>query len=263
MDITTGIGAVGTSDVNWAVKYVGDYDIPYWPELVPRGQPRQAETTIDIIANPGNSRCSNAFKSAFSGHTIVKGQCPGPANVTNNLLRQHSKDSDYTLEKAMADAQNIIGVHSAAFFENLNVKNVLYFFDEPSISNALFDYVSWWSTLFSDIRQKFPEHSIRSGVHTCWPPDWKVLYGSDVNIISFNATHAYEAKGRGEKIVAWGVPTLDEAGKPLPLEHVLSYIRDFRPGDFVTPECGLSFKTEEECKLTLGVLQEVAEFLRH
>ncbi len=257
----TGVGAVPFWKVEEAVDYVRGYSVPYYPECVPLGEAwRQVETVLNIIANPGNLRCAEAFKSNFSGYLGVKGQCPGPASIVGTLMLQH-KEPEYTLENALADAVPIIRKHASSQLTDLKVKDVLFVLDEPGISRAGFDYLPIWEAIFGEIREKFPKLSFKFGVHTCWPPDWRVLYGSAVDMISFNAAHAYSSEGRNNKSIMWGVPTVNEDGNTLLLEETLSYIKDFRPGDMISPQCGLAYKTEKECKFTLEVLQKAANAL--
>ena len=207
--IVTQIGSLPLRDPVEAVAYSLRHDIPFLPEL-----PLLGDAMLSYIKNPGELSCLSEFKKhAFE---VVKVQAIGPATL---ILSGYDPD----------EALLRIYRHVEAILEGLRAEEIILFLDEPALGQVGFDYEELWAPIFSD----FP---VVPGVHVCGNMQWDLLFRSElIEIISFDASR-YDITRyypRGEKRIAWGIT--DPA-----------QIRDFRPGDLITPPCGLSPKFYEK-----------------
>ena len=162
--IVTQIGSLPYDDVDQAVQYSLRHDIPFLPEL-----PKLGDAMLDYIKSPGHMSCLNTFKQKVDGRDQVKIQCVGPATL---ILSGYSED------EAIARACE----HVAALVDGLHVENIILFLDEPALGQVGFDYQRLWSPLF----QSF---DVASGIHTCGNMNCDELFGSDIDIISFEVRH--------------------------------------------------------------------------
>ena len=72
--LTTQIGSLPFSDVDQAVVYSLEHDIPFLPEL-----PALGDAMLDYVKHPGDLSCLAAFKR--NRFETVKVQCIGPATL--------------------------------------------------------------------------------------------------------------------------------------------------------------------------------------
>lgn len=222
----TQIGSLPLRDPKKAVAYSLRYDIPFLPEL-----PLLGDAMLSYIKRPGELSCLSEFKKhAFE---VVKVQVIGPATL---ILAGYDPD----------EALLRIYRHVEVILDGLKAKEIILFLDEPALGQAGFDYEELWSAIFSD----FP---VIRGVHVCGNMQWDLLLRSKVvEIISFDASR-YDITlyyPRNEKKIAWGIT--DPA-----------QVKDFRPGDLLTPPCGLSptMYTEEDLERVLSLLRTTAQKL--
>lgn len=203
--VVTQIGSLPLRHPKAAVEYSLRHDIPFLPEL-----PLLGDAMLSYIKNPGELSCLSEFKR-HEFH-VVKVQAVGPATL---ILSGYDPD----------EALLRIYRHVEAILEGLRAEEVILFLDEPALGQAGFDYEELWRPIFSD----FP---VVPGVHVCGNMQWDLLFKSDVvEIIGFDASR-YDITlyyPRNGKRIAWGIT---DPGQ----------IRDFQPGDLITPPCGLSPK---------------------
>ena len=225
----TQIGSLPYEDVNQAVEYSLQHDIPFLPEL-----PKLGDAMLDYAKQPGQLSCLRRFQERVEGFDTVKVQCIGPATL---ILSGYSED------EAIARAYQ----HIAAILDGLRVGNVILFLDEPALGQVGFDYKRLWSALF----ESFP---VTPGVHVCGNMNWDDLFHSDVEIISFDASQyditKYPAYRNGKRI-AWGVQGREN-------------VKDFREGDLLTLPCGMGpkFHTPADCDASLKKLVEISNRLQ-
>jgi len=224
--IVTQIGSLPFTDVDEAVAYSLEHDIPFLPELTARG-----DAMTEYIKTPGNLSCLAAFKR--NRFETVKVQCIGPAT-----LIQGRYDED--------DAVARIYAHVEAILDGLAAGEIILFLDEPGLGYVGFDYVRLWEPIF----ESFP---VTRGVHTCGNMQWDQMLSAPLDIVSFDAskfdiTRYYNERARR---IAWGI---DDA----------SQIRDYRIGDLVTGPCGLPHLTHtpQDAWDRLHLLQRAADSLR-
>ena len=219
----TQIGSLPFTDVNRAVAYSLEHDIPFLPELTALG-----DAMLQYVKNPGSLSCL----AAFTQHSFetVKVQSIGPAT-----LIQSGYDED--------DAMARIYAHVEAILDKLDAQETILFLDEPALGYAGFDYRRLWAPLF----ESFP---VIRGVHICGNMQWDQLFDAEIDIISFDAskydiTRYYEE--RHGKRISWGI---DTAGQ----------VRDGRPGDLITLPCGMPHTayTEAQADQCLQVLRAAA-----
>ena len=222
--LITQIGSLPFTDVEQAVGYSLEHDIPFLPELTALG-----DAMLHYIQEPGSLSCLEAFKRHQFG--TVKVQCIGPATLV-----QSGYDED--------DAISRIYTHIEVILDGLRAEETILFLDEPALGYAGFDYQRLWAPLF----ESFP---VVRGVHVCGNMQWDQMFDAEIDVISFDAskhdvTKYYES--RNGKSIAWGIE------RP---EHV----RDYQPGDLITLPCGMPHRayTEEQAAERFGVLRETAE----
>ncbi|MEA3226912.1 MAG: hypothetical protein U9Q07_13255 [Planctomycetota bacterium] len=224
--ITTQVGSLPHDDVDEAVEYSLRHDIPFLPEL-----PKVGDAMMDYIENPGNMSCLETFKKKISGRKTVKIQCVGPATL---ILGGYDQN----------DAFSRAYQHIDALINGLDVENIILFLDEPALGHAGFDYKQLWSPLFESFDVMF-------GVHVCGNMNWDELFGSEIDIISFDASKfditRYPGYRNGKRI-AWGVETAEDA-------------KDFQDGDLLTPPCGMGpkFFNTDDCETVLSNLSEFSK----
>ena len=210
--VITQIGSLPLRDPKVAVKYSLRHDIPFLPEL-----PLLGDAMLSYIKDPGHLSTLAEFKK--HRFDSVKVQVIGPATL---ILSGYDPD----------EALLRIYRHVEAIMEGLRAEEVILFLDEPALGQAGFDFEELWRPIFSD----FP---VIPGVHVCGNMQWDLLFKSDViEIISFDAsrydiTRYYPRHG---KRIAWGITDP-------------SQIKDFHPGDLITPPCGLSPKFYDHADL--------------
>ncbi|MGQ9700602.1 MAG: hypothetical protein ACUVQS_06060 [Candidatus Bipolaricaulaceae bacterium] len=222
----TQIGSLPLKDPKEAVAYSLRHEIPFLPEL-----PLLGDAMLSYIKRPGELSTLVEFKK----HTfqVVKIQAVGPATL---IL------SGYDPEEAVLRVWR----HVEVILDGLKAKEIILFLDEPALGQAGFDYEELWRAIFPD----FP---VIPGVHVCGNMQWDLLFRSKtVEIISFDAsrydvTLYYPREGKN---VAWGITTPTQ-------------VKDFRPGDLLTPPCGLSpvSYTPGDLERVLALLQEAAKNL--
>ncbi len=223
----TQIGSLPFSDVQRAVAYSLQHEIPFLPELTARG-----DAMLTYIKDPGNLSCLTEFKR--HRFDIVKVQCIGPAT-----LFQSGYDED--------DGISRIYHHIEAILDGLRAEEILLFLDEPALGYAGFDYQRLWAPLF----ESFP---VVRGIHVCGNMQWDRLFDAEIDIISFDASKyditRYYSSRKGKKI-AWG---MEEAEN----------IADYRAGDLITLPCGMPHRaySEEQADQRRDLLREAAAVLR-
>lgn len=198
----TQIGSLPLADVEEAVAYSLRHEIPFLPEL-----PLLGDAMLSYIKNPGQLSTLRAFKRhRFS---TVKVQAIGPATL---ILAGYEE----------GEALLRIYRHIETILDGLVADEVILFLDEPALGQTGFDFRRLWEPLFADL-------PVVRGVHVCGNMQWDLLFSSQLDIVSCDAsrydiTRYYPRHG---KRVGWGI--LDP-----------SQVRDLQPGDLVTPPCGLS-----------------------
>ena len=223
----TQIGSLPFTDVDAAVRYSLQHDIPFLPELTALG-----DGMTEYIKNPGTLTCLKAFKARR--FEAVKIQCIGPAT-----LIQGKYDED--------DAVMRVYQHVEAILDGLQAEEIILFLDEPSLGYVGFDFVRLWEPIFSS----FP---VTRGVHTCGNMQWDQLFAAPIDIISFDASmfdiKKYYADRQGKRI-AWGITDV-------------SQVTDYQPGDLITGPCGLPHLTNDEPAAhdRLAMLKRAADTLR-
>jgi len=224
--LVTQIGSLPFTDVDRAVEYSLEHEIPFLPELTALG-----DGMTDYIKNPGHLSCLEAFKARR--YEIAKVQCIGPATL---IQGQYAED----------DALMRVYQHVEAVLEGLRAEEIILFLDEPSLGYVGFDFVRLWEPIFDS----FP---VTRGVHTCGNMQWDQLIRAPIDIISFDASlydiSKYYVDREGKRI-AWGITEVDQ-------------VTDFRPGDLLTGPCGLPHLTHDAASADerLAMLQQAAKRL--
>ena len=226
--IITQIGSLPYDDIDKALEYSLQHDIPFLPEL-----PKLGDAMLDYIKKPGHMSCLDGFKRKVDGCETVKVQCIGPATL---VLSGYSEDD------AVARAYE----HISAVLDGLNVGRIILFLDEPALGHAGFDYQQLWAALFGSFDVTF-------GVHVCGNMNWDELFRSELDIISFDASKYDITKYpqyRNGKRIAWGIQTIDD-------------VKDFQEGDLLTLPCGMGpkFYSTEDCQISLKNLVDISHEL--
>ena len=225
--LTTQIGALPFSDIDQAVAYSLEHDIPFLPELTALG-----DAMLVYVKDPGKLSCLAAFKR--NRFETVKVQCIGPAT-----LRSCGYDED--------DAISRIYRHIEAILDGLEAEETILFLDEPALGHVGFEYQRLWEPLF----ESFP---VVRGVHVCGNMQWDQLFEAEIDIVSFDASKYDITKyyaSRGKTKIAWGIESVEHA-------------RDVVSGDLITLPCGMPHITysEDQAGQRFDLLREAAAALR-
>lgn len=219
----TQLGSLPFRDVDRAIAYSLQHEIPFLPELIALG-----DAMLEYIKNPGQLSCLEKFKE--HEFETVKVQCIGPAT----LISAGYEENDALLR---------IYTHIEGILDNLRAQEIILFLDEPSLGYVGFDFERLWAPIFKSF-------AVIRGVHVCGNMQWDLLFNTDIDIISFDASK-YDItkyyKNRKGKCIAWGIQKAED-------------IKDFQKGDLITPPCGLGTKlfTEADAFAKLAQLQEIA-----
>ena len=225
--IVTQIGSLPFSDVDGAIEYSLQHDIPFLPELTALG-----DAMLEYVKTPGKLACLEAFKR--HRFKTVKVQCIGPATL---IQSKYEED----------DAVMRVYQHVEAILDGLQAEEIILFLDEPALGYVGFDYLRLWEPIFDS----FP---VTRGIHTCGNMQWDQMFAAPIDIISFDASkfdisRYYE--DRNGKRIAWGISQASD-------------VTDFQPGDLITGPCGLPHLTHSEADAheRLRTLLRAAEPLR-
>lgn len=217
----TQIGSLPLRDPKEAVAYSLLHDIPFLPEL-----PLLGDGMLHYIKEPGRLSTLEEFKK--HRFETVKVQAVGPATL---IL------SGYEPDEALLRVYR----HVEVILEGLRAAEIILFLDEPALGQAGFDYEELWRQIFRD----FP---VIPGVHVCGNMQWDRLFQSELlAIVSFDAsrydiTKYYPRQG---KRIAWGITAPEQ-------------VRDFQPGDLITPPCGLAGRRPADLPAVLALLRAAA-----
>ena len=227
--MVTQIGSLPFTDVERAVAYALEHEIPFLPELTALG-----DAMMRYIKEPGALSCLDAFKQ--HRFDVVKVQCIGPAT-----LLQSGYDEDDALSRVYAHIETIL--------DGLDAEETILFLDEPALGYVGFDYRRLWEPLFASFR-------VVRGIHVCGNMQWDQLLdpATEIDIVSFDAskydiTKYYEE--RGDKPIAWGIEAAEHA-------------RDVVPGDLLTLPCGMPHTGygEREADDRSALLRDAAAAIR-
>jgi hypothetical protein len=224
----TQIGSLPYEDVSEALDYSLRHDIPFLPELTER-----REHMFEYILKPTDPKrlsCLGDFKKAVRGYEDVKIQSVGPATLI--LYGGYSPE----------DAVERISTHISNTMDGLDVGNVFLFLDEPAIGQFRSDFKFLWGQIFG----KF---GVTKGVHTCGDANWKEIFESDIDVVSFDSSRCDVDIGhRNEKRIAWGIKNKGD-------------VKDFREGDLLTLPCGMSSPeySVADCEKNLEMLLRVSK----
>lgn len=226
--VVTQIGSLPHDNVDDAVNFSLQHDVPFLPEL-----PKLGDAMMDYIKNPGKMSCLDTFRQKTKGRDVVKVQCVGPATL---VLSGYSVD----------DAISRIYEHVSSITDGLDVGQIILFLDEPALGHAGFDYKGAWSAIFGSFNFTY-------GVHVCGNMNWDDMFSSEIDIISFDASQfdiTKYPKYRSGKRIAWGVESLEN-------------VKDFQEGDLLTGPCGMGpkFFTVDDCPKRLKKLKDISENL--
>lgn len=224
--IITQIGSLPFEDIGEAVEYSLRHEIPFLPEL-----PKRGDAMLDYIKHPGRLSCLEEFKK--HKFETVKIQCIGPATM---MLSGYKEDE--AIEK--------IYEHISAIMKGLEAEEVILFLDEPALGQSGANFRELWQAIFASFDVVF-------GAHVCGNMDWDLLFDSDLQIISFDASK-YDltkySKYRSGKRIAWGVEKADD-------------VKDLQPGDLITLPCGIGSPVykKEDCQPRLQKLINIKKEL--
>jgi len=225
--MVTQIGSLPFTDVDRAVAYSLEHEIPFLPELTALG-----DAMMRYIECPGALSCLEVFrKHRFE---TVKVQCIGPATL---LSGGYEED----------DAISRVYQHVEAILDGLVADEIILFLDEPALGYVGFDYVRLWEPLF----ESFP---VVRGVHVCGNMQWDQLLAAPIDIVSFDASEYDITKyytERGTTHIAWGIQCVED-------------VADYQEGDLITLPCGMPHKTYsgEDADRRFGILRAAADAVR-
>src|SRR3989338_573555 len=233
----TQIGSLPHHTVADAVTYSRKHPIPFLPERLVSN----SEYMLSLVNDPGRLSCLDDFtKEPFVGQ--VKVQCIGPMA----LMREERCNAREAVGK--------IRTYLDSIFDRINATGQkILFLDEPGLSHTdtmLSEQL--WSTIFD-------AYDATPGIHNCGKVPFEAMFQSEVvRIISFDASrYRQQAEQalpkRNGKRIAWGVKSIED-------------VLEFKPGDLITPPCGVAFKDKQasvlhtvpECEAIYSNLMDIA-----
>jgi len=225
--MVTQIGSLPFADVERAIAYCLEHEIPFLPELTSQG-----DAMMNYVKEPGRLSCLKAFKR--HRFDVVKIQCVGPAT-----LLQSGYEED--------DAVSRIYLHIESILDGLEAEETILFLDEPALGYVGFDYQRLWEPLFKSFK-------VVRGVHVCGNMQWDQLLEAKIDIVSFDASKYDITKyyaSRGATKIAWGIEAVKHA-------------RDVIAGDLITLPCGMPHKaySEDQADQRLDLLREASSHIR-
>ena len=225
----------------------------------------------------------------LSGFKAVKGQVTGPISeglqITDAEGRSVIYDDAYS--EIIRRAVNLTAKRQWKDLAEHN-KNVIIFFDEPSltmlgtpfasISND--DAVDW-------INESMDGLKCDKAIHCCGNTDWPLIFRTDMDILSFDA-YAYshtiamfpdEVSKFLEKggTLSWGmIPSTDDLAESETAEHLVRMFRDnisalVKKGvdedlivrrSMVTPQCGLGAMEAKNADRMIAMLYDVSNAMK-
>ena len=224
-----------------------------------------------------------------SGFKGVKGQVTGPISEGLQIQDREGRSAIYdeSYSEIIRKTVNMTAKWQVRELSAKN-KNVVMFFDEPSLSLlgspfasvSLTDAAAW-------MNEAIDVPGCRKGIHCCGNTDWPTVLSTNIDILSFDA-YAYahtlamfpkelnEFVERGG-VLSWGiVPSSDdgiEIETPGNLAKILSGHIDSisRKGiskdrivhqSMITPQCGLGGMTQTNAGKTLTLLSELSKEMK-
>jgi hypothetical protein len=159
---TTQIGSLPYDDVEDAISFSMEHDIPFLPEL-----PALGDAMLSYAQHPGRLSCLEAFWEATTGAPLVKVQSVGPVTLIQ---------SGYTED----DALGAVYAHLDRILSGMASRPIL-FLDEPGLGYVGIDYEPLWEALFGAF-------DTEPGVHVCGNADWDPT----THVSAYAASHPLE-----------------------------------------------------------------------
>ena len=229
------------------------------------------------------------FKRDMSKFKAVKGQVTGPISEGLQIQDKDGRSAIYdeAYSELIVRTVNMTAKWQSRELSKQN-KNVIIFFDEPSLSLLGTPFAS----ISDDLAVKWINESMEGtecnkAIHCCGNTDWALVLKTDTDILSFDA-YAYahtiamfpdEVSAFLEKggALSWGiVPSGDDTTAS---ENVDSIVKKFKEGiaslvnkgvseeliakqSLVTPQCGLGPMEPKNADTALNMLHGVSEAMK-
>jgi methionine synthase II (cobalamin-independent) len=233
----------------------------------------------------GFYRFLDRLKEIQDGAKIIKGQLTGPFSMGLGLKDEKGKPVIYNsayfdiIKKALnMKAKWMVGMIKAAYPE----KEVIIFFDEPYMVSFGSAYVSISKEeTVSLLNEVLEGVAARTGVHCCGNTDWSVLFGSNIDIVNYDAFSFLETifyypedlirfLGRGGWMSPGFVPSSEDVMR-ISKSDIGSLMQKFagqlkaaslelKSKDWLmTTSCGLGSLKTPEAKKAMELLREIAD----
>jgi len=225
----------------------------------------------------------------LSGFKAIKGQVTGPISEGLQIVDKEGRSVIYdeSYSEIVRKTVNMAAKWQAEELSKHN-KNVILFFDEPSLTLLGTPFASISADQAVEwINESMEGVGCSKAIHCCGNTDWELVLRTDIDILSFDA-YAYahtiamfpdEVSGFLERggTLSWGIiPSTDDLAESENADILVRMMRDnisalVRKGmdedlivrrSMITPQCGLGGMTAENADRMLDMLHEVSEALR-
>lgn len=241
--LTTQIGSLPFKDVNFAIDYACDFDLPFVPTLPMYCQSEfMAELALSGLDNNDPTPteiCLLATLKRLHGKKC-KYQIMGPDSLYRYLLLQNKKISYREVETFLfKKIQKVLDL-----FDSYCVTPIL-FFDEPMLQS------------YENIANFVTRFDVYTGLHTCAKADWTKFSEMKIDYLSLDfllydesilETKDFKNLVRN-KVICFGLISTNLTSCNTIIKE-LSYIKGYLKysNHYITPTCGLSLSNEDYVK---------------
>lgn len=225
----------------------------------------------------------------------VKGQVTGPFTMLTGIKDGQGRAGYYddTAREMVVKGIALKAAWQTRFLAERCGRQVIVFIDEPALAglgSSAFISVSAAAVqeMINEVAEAIQGAGGRAGIHVCANTEWEMLYGSRIDILSFDAYNFFDkAAAQAEQthqfldrggVLAWGgVPTgraedIDkESAESLTRLWERQMEQLVRPGrglaallrqSLITPSCGTGSLSQEHARKVLEMTRAVSANLR-
>lgn len=229
--LITGIGSLPFTEIEQALEYSFQHDLPFLPQL-----PQLNEDEMMVTQSLDDSFETYACYEPFLNHIIhrqikkVKMQIAGP--VTCSVIAE--EPIEIVIPQLLAKIEDMV----APFLEQ--GIEVLFFIDEPML------FVNFEGPLQLQLKNfvmQMKAKGIQVGLHCCSNPEWGPILGMNLDYLSFDAQVSYPdlvESGMLETFKAQGGKVI------LGLDPKSNNSFDLKLADYLSYSCGMGTLSHED-----------------
>lgn len=228
--LITGIGSLPFTDIDQALEYSFQHDLPFLPQL-PQLNEDEMMVTQSLDDSFETYSCFVPFLMQCIEKKIptVKMQLAGP--VTCSVVVE--EPIEFVIPQILAKIDDMVTP-----FTEVGIK-VLFFIDEPML------FVNFDSPLQIQLKKFFQEmkqKGLTIGLHCCSNPEWGPILDLGIDYLSFDAHASYQDLMKSEKFTKFR----NQGGKViLGIDPRGNIDFDFNVADVCSFSCGMGTLTPD------------------